>query len=402
VTLTRAARATAVATLIAATLAAMFVWTAGPVLGACTSQTSDTAHARWNLRLDAASCTPSVDGERYGDEFETIVPGAAGFVALGRVAEDPATAAPRAWASFTSSAGDNWTAHALPFPAALLEGGVALASRAGVVEAVGAGLAGRSADGISWTTGTAPPSAARRVTAVTGSATGWLAVGQTTRTSPHLAVWLSADGLAWRQVRDQPVFGRFCATAAAWRANRYVIVGSDCNGRPAALTSTDGLTWRRAPVGQTAFARLGVARDVIATATGFLAAGEDRSAAGARGTAFWTSTDGLAWRRVAFFTAERGGETFVRLVRTTAGYFGISDIGGITDGRPPAAFYSATASLWRRDGLLPNPDYGSEDGDWLTDATAVGNRIVLTGRFNDLEAAGFQNGGLITTGDAHN
>ena len=83
------------------------------------------------------------------------------------------------------------------------------------------------------------------------------------------------------------------------------------------------------------------------------------------------------------------------LVRTSAGYFGIGDTGGITDGRPPGSFYSATGATWRRDGLLPNYGYGSEDGDWMTDATASGSRIVAVGRYNDPDP------GLVLRGRAH-
>ena len=80
-------------------------------------------------------------------------------------------------------------------------------------------------------------------------------------------------------------------------------------------------------------------------------------------------------------------------MRTPSGYFGLTDIGSITDGLPPAAFFSATGTTWRRDGLLPNYGYGSEDGDWLTDATAVGNTIVATGAFNDPDPGSYLAGG---------
>lgn len=397
--LKRLTRTTTLVAGVGALLTTLFAWTTGPALGACTPQQARTAHARWTLTLDGTSCAPSQNEYRVGEQFEVIVPNGPGFVAMGRMAEDPYTGAPRAWASFTSDTGEDWAAHLLPFSGAQFETGVDMASGGGLIVLVGAGFGSRSSDGVVWQVAARPPAASSRVTAITGSNTGWLAVGQTTRTGSRAAVWLSADGLDWTRVRDQAVFGRFCASAVTWRSNRYVVVGSDCNGRPAALASTDGVHWRRSP-SQSAFARQGVARDVVCTASGFLAAGEDRSAAGARGTAFWTSTDGLSWRRVAFFSAPRGGETFVTLVRTTAGYFGLSDTGDLTAGQPPGSFYSGTGATWRRDGLLPNPGFGSEDGDWLTDATAVGARIVAVGIYNDIDAGYYHAGGLITIGDA--
>jgi hypothetical protein len=140
---------------------------------------------------------------------------------------------------------------------------------------------------------------------------------------------------------------------------------------------------------------------VVASSTGFIAAGDDHSSKGARGTAFWTTRDGISWRRAAFFSAAKGGETLVTLVRTSVGYVGVSDTGGITDGQPPGSYYSATGATWRRDGLLPNARYGSEDGDWMTDATAVGTRIVAVGRYNDVDPGYYHAGGLITIGIAH-
>jgi hypothetical protein len=83
------------------------------------------------------------------------------------------------------------------------------------------------------------------------------------------------------------------------------------------------------------------------------------------------------------------------------GYFGLRDTRSITDGLPPAAFYSSTGATWRRDGLLPNYGYRSEDGDRMTDAAASGTRIVAVGHYNDPDPGSYYAGGLVTTGIAH-
>lgn len=75
------------------------------------------------------------------------------------------------------------------------------------------------------------------------------------------------------------------------------------------------------------------------------------------------------------------------------------------DGLPPGSFHSPTGAIWGRDGLLPNAGHGSEDGDWMTDATAAGARIVAVGRYNDPDRGGYRGGyragGVITLGIAH-
>lgn len=388
--------------LIAALVAAMFVWMAVPALGACSGpRTARTHHSVWVLRYDEVTCT-STNEDFKGDEPFAVASLAIGFVAVGTGPSDP-YGAPFAGVALTSADGVAWARHPLPLTREQIDPGYgatgfAFTARGAVAVLIGPGFGLRTADGVAWDAASAPPSGTARVTTATGTGSGWLAAGQTTKKSGHAALWLSSDGLRWRAVSDQAAFGRFCVSAAAWRSGRFLVVGSDCRGRPAAMTSTTGAVWRRAPV-QAAFVRRGAIADVVATASGFVAAGSDRSSSGTAGTAFWTSSDGLAWRRVGFFSSAKGSETFVSVVRTAAGYIGIGSVGGITDGLPPSAFYSATGSIWRRDGYLPNPGFGSEDGDWLTDAAARGARVVAVGRYNDPDPGYFHAGGLTWTGD---
>ncbi len=404
-----AARAVSIAATVAFVAAVMHVGPVGSVSAAdsiCIPRQTATTHADWALTRDAVSCEPSANLERIGQTYDRIAPLGSSFVAVGQVAQDPATGQPRDWAAFTTPDGVAWAQHPLPLTRPQLDLGFALGGSATSAVIVGGGFAAVSTDGATWQPAVTPPPTGVRVTAAafggssTASKNRWLAAGQSTRTSARLALWLSPNGSTWVRVPDRTAFWKFCAMSVAASTRGFVLVGSDCNGTPATISSKDGVTWRRSSA-QLAFARLGRVRDVVATPTGWLAAGEDQSASTAQGTAFWTSTDGVTWCRAGFFSAPKGGELLTTLLRTSSGYFGISDMGAATDGRPPAAFFSATGATWKRDGLLPNFGYGSEDGDWITDGAAIGNRIVVIGRYNDIDAGSYFAGGLITTGVAH-
>jgi len=390
--------AAAVAACVPALVAVMLAFLPATAEAACGTRTVRTPHATWAMTFDPTTCAPAHLGEDWaGEDYRAITVVGATYVSVGQTARDPYTSGRPEWATWTSATGSDWAAHPAPFSASQLETGVALRSRGSTAVLVGAGFTARSTDGATWDVGPLPPPASARVTALVGGAR-WIAAGQASKSSGRAAAWTSTDGLTWSAVPDQVAFGRFCVLAAAARPGRYVLTGSDCHDRPVTLASPDGRTWTRSP-SQAAFARLGVVRDVLATSTGFLAAGEDRSSSGARGTAFWCSTDGLRWRRLAFFPAAAWTETFVRLVRTPAGYYGLGSIGEVTEGLPPSGFYSPTGTTWSRDGKLPNPGFGSEDGDWMTDAAAIGNRIVAVGRYNDPDPGHYHAGGVLWIGD---
>ena len=317
--------------------------------------------------------------------------------------EGPAVLSPPV--ALRSGDGLTWTETPLPIPPERFEfrthqSGVHLAPRGATIALVGAGVAASSSDGVSWTLGT-PPSPASFVTDVAAGSSRWIAVGHGAPPNVPVdlgpaAVWTSSDGRTWTRTKT---YAAFCPEGIAARSSRFVAVGSDCarrTPRAVVIVSADnGAHWTRVrlPAGA------GALHDVVRWGAGFLAAGDAVSAAGRSGVAIWHSADGRTWRRVAFFTERRPGEEIVKLAVTSGGVVAIAEQGSLTDGLAPTAFFSTTGtSGWHRSGELPNPGYGSEDGDLIVDAVGAGRRVVAVGWFNDPDPGNYTRGGVVFNG----
>jgi len=348
------------------------------------------------MTLDREPCKPGY-ADTYGDRMFTVAHDGTQFIGVGTnrasIFDQPQGAI------FTSTTGATWTSRTIPFNESQVNSDkIHLAPRGRTVALVGPGVAGTTSNGgVTWQVGTPPAESAVVVDAVAGTSR-WVAAGFTAA-GGSAATWVSTNGRTWSR-RTSPAFSGFCPEAVASRGNRFVIVGSDCRANPRAIvvTSSDGLTWarNRLPV-----SRPIVLRDVAAIGSGFLAGGSDVSASGAKGSGLWYSASGTSWRRVGFFSAPSDGEEVVRIVRTSAGVHVLLERGGLTDGQAPTAYWSPTGtSGWRRDGNLPNPGYGSEDGDLLVDAAASGTRIVAVGWFNDIDPGYHSSGGVAWRGTA--
>jgi hypothetical protein len=177
---------------------------------------------------------------------------------------------------------------------------------------------------------------------------GFVAVGYILEAmGPRATAWSSSDGRAWPLVRDFPGGDASVAWSVATRGTLAVAVGS-VKGVPAAWSSDDGLAWVRsaAPAGGPEHGEL---RAVVATATGFVAAGSDERDRLAPLAAFWTSTDGRTWERVPDAPELRGARVEGlaaqggTMVAAGTAYDGVTPTGGAT-------WRSVDGSAWKRSG----------------------------------------------------
>ena len=200
----------------------------------------------------SAVSEPAIAGEA---RMLTVVTFGTEFVAAGDV--EPTPSEPYA-AFWTSRDGSTWTA----LPATLAGGRVeALAAQPSRLVAVGtvrlpdgssSGAAWYSSDGQIWRAATGPPFAGADLRGVTAGGPGFVAVG-TVENGAVAAVWTSTDGISWRRAPDGQGFQeagglRVIMTSVAAGPRNLVAVGmrDDAgNGSPTVWTSSDGVTWRR-------------------------------------------------------------------------------------------------------------------------------------------------------------
>ena len=360
----------------------------------CSGATRTSVHGVWTYAQDPDLCTGAYH-DRRGVTMWSLVHDGRRFIASGTTAGAITDVAVPA--AFSSVDGRAWTERLLPFDADLFDApDTSLATSGGTTVLVGSRIAASTTNGTDWRTGVGPE-AGSLVVGAAGRIGRWIAVGHHVD-ALGASMWASTNGFEWRAVRRQPTFSTFCPAAIAANGSTFVAVGSGCEAdHGVILISRDGVTWTRRTLPT---ARDTLLRTVVSTADGFLAGGDDQSATGRRGMAIWHSRDGLNWRRVAFFSALSGGERLVAIVPTSAGVLAIAERGEITDGVAPTSFYSPSGtSGWRRNGSLPNPGYGSEDGDRVNAAAASGRRAVAVGWFNDPDPGYQTSGGVTWIGD---
>jgi len=123
--------------------------------------------------------------------------------------------------------------------------------------------------------------------------------------STRATAWTSVDGRAWQRIPDDPDlqptpgFDQVQLSGVTAGPAGLVAVGIEWGGagqHAGAWRSTDGRDWVRAT---TSLGGSG-ARDVLATADGYVLAAADNARTGEMTrTAFWFSSDGLAWTPAA-------------------------------------------------------------------------------------------------------
>ena len=185
-----------------------------------------------------------------------------------------------------------------------------------------------------------------RITALAAGGDGAVAFSQADVSQP-ISVWTSADGLTWRQLRQQPgVFASAQVYSAARGVHGLVAGGSVGPPRQRAgiWTSPGGRTWRRVPNAGRIFGNGSDGSQVnyvMAGPRGILAIGQRL---GTRAPVAWVSPDGVHWqRRTLPFGA--GNVGFGQVVAWRGGFVAFTHEGGET-----AVWSSANGLTWTRVG----------------------------------------------------
>jgi hypothetical protein len=163
----------------------------------------------------------------------------------------------------------------------------------------------------------------------------------------------STDGRTWTRVSRPPSFDHAILLDVTAFRDGFVVVGRDGQpdvpsntgpttpglGKPAAWTSSDGLTWTAAQVEGSAVAG-GELSAVVAGADGLFATGVDgRLPSDDATTGTWVSADGTSWRRITSSSAgvlpmiaglAGDGQRMVRLAPQFAGSDGSGMAGWVT------------------------------------------------------------------------
>jgi len=192
-----------------------------------------------------------------------------------------------------------------------------------------------SGDGNTWSQAPADPavlggSEDQVMKAVVATSSGFLAVG---RNGLDAAVWTSADGSRWQRVTSDG-FGGFRAqemNAVVAGGPGFVAVGTDRSSgqtEGAAWTSTDGVTWTRAPGGGLESGTSETITGVTKVPGGLVAVGYDGSP-GSKDAAAWSSRDGKHWRKLTSSAFGGSGDQELDTV-TYSPRFGVVGVGDAT------------------------------------------------------------------------
>jgi hypothetical protein len=149
-----------------------------------------------------------------------------------------------------------------------------------------------------------------------------------------------------------------------------VAVGS-VKGAPATWFSEDGVAWSRS-AGAKDGPQQGELRTVLATPSGFVAAGSDERDRLAPRAIVWTSTDGRSWKRVPDAPAFAGA----RIEGLTTGSGGVVAVGTAYQGADPvgaASWRAGVGASWQRSA---DPDLR---GGRMHAVSASAERLVAVG-----------------------
>ena len=219
------------------------------------------------------------------------------------------------------------------------------------------------------------------------------------------AVWASADGLTWWRVPgDEAVFGGAGDQAMVMVAAvgpGLVGVGYDFSGgdgEATVWTSPDGVTWSRVPADAALFGGVGdqVMVAVAAGGPGLIAAGYD-SSGGDRDAAVWVSPDGLVWSRVPADEEVFGGGADQTIWSVIAGGPGLVAVGDdVSGGDGDAAVWTSSDGLaWSR--VAADAAVFGGAADQSMQAVAVGGAGLVAVGFDF--AGGDQDGAVWTSPD---
>jgi hypothetical protein len=216
--------------------------------------------------------------------------------------------------------------------------------------------------------------------AISGNATGYVAVGDTSDGDYTDPVWFSPDGTTWTRAPNStgPRSPSLWDVIASQQG--FVAVGVDQHHAAAAWYSTDGLTWASAPVEASPGKQTGMS-GVVQIADGYFAWGQSLE----YGAFVWTSRDGRSWSALPdesiFVTTHKeangvagvGGQ-ILWIGQDAAGLF---YAGGEEKGKP---------ALWRsRDGITWDQiPVSSEELQQLRQDLKIRDRTTAT---NDLGKA---------------
>ena len=214
-----------------------------------------------------------------------------------------------------------------------------------------------------------------RFSDVVATTTGYVIVGavygpDAPQGQPRGAIWTSNDGRVWQRVTDGPIFdiggyqdtledpGSGGPRRVIFAGGTILAVGAVCDDRGLACltafwSSPDGSTWDRVTLAEPNV----IARDVAATANGFLAVGIASNAGGCGvdlpcTAAVFTSTDGRTWQReqpvapAGLILPDGFSDAVVvggRIIATAEELTG----GGLAEGvRPERLWWSTDGGLW--------------------------------------------------------
>jgi hypothetical protein len=169
-----------------------------------------------------------------------------------------------------------------------------------------------SPDGRQWTLAVAPGTGRAQAIAIGGPA-GFVAVGSGAQAldAAPAAAWTSSDGVSWKRAPADAALDDGLMQAVIAVRDGYVAVGRSGDGATAAAwTSSDGVTWHRAPTtvpmeSRSAYAVHAEMDDLAAVAGSLVAVGWNSDANGA--AVVWRSRDGITWTRDADAPSLIGG-----------------------------------------------------------------------------------------------
>ena len=204
------------------------------------------------------------------------------------------------------------------------------------------------------------------------------------------AVWTSVDSVTWSRIpHDETVFGGEgvqVMNSVSAGGPGLVAVGADASGRDfdaAVWASVDGITWSRIPHDETVFGGAGhqTINGVTTTGAGLVAVGSGGSG-GDLDAAVWTSTDGITWSRAPHDETVFGGPGVQRMNSVTTTGAGLVAVGYFEQGSfniNAAVWTSADGIIWSR---VPREEAALRSAgiQVMNSVTAVGPGLVVVGR----------------------
>ena len=177
-------------------------------------------------------------------------------------------------------------------------------------------------------------------------------------------VWISTDGIRWREVAVPDVTASFAAIASG-PDGRLVILGTAGAGAASSWVSTDqGASWRAYPIAERGTARLST---LVHAGSRFVALGTDDRGDLRGPAAMYTSPDGVTWTRDTS-AAQAGVHAIVKALALPDGSLLAPADAGATNGAAKGGD-NECAKVWRyHDGRWDAEDVGCYG---IPDALAV-------------------------------